>query len=456
MSLQIFDSISAIFGNTSPSPQQTRGYGQQGDNHYRGRAPERSHQDEEERGPSVDNMERDETSEREDLLDQHVAYFMKHHPEVHTKHNLVRVRPGVYNFDGREITVEWFYSEDPEQPGYLIAVDGPLRQPFADYMQDNENGIYYDDKRLGRSSLSLIPKGKRLSFGDGNKVYSRLEAMKVAKEQALVRERAADYVKDGMQVPQYELMSKYKKTISQKLGERRQRPTGPMMVPEPEVQAPQQQQAPAEAPLPVQPPPAAAAAAPPKSRASGKQTHGAPKYCANHNETTKRKKTKPKNLPCSSCQTVIQTNYVEFTICPTCSENDHRCMCCGCPAVGTSAPAPAQAPSSPMNARASRSPQPGKSPQSPQLAPMSPMNLFGMPDLFGGSAKAAPSPGMQRPSSGMLPQPQNNAFASSNAYASTNAYAQPQPMASQNPYASQNAFASYNPMASQNAYVGRR
>merc|ERR1719436_1622178 len=47
-------------------------------------------------------------------------------------------------------------------------------------------------------------------------MYSRLEAMKVAKEQALVREKAANYVKDGREVPQ-DLMMKYKKTIQQKL-----------------------------------------------------------------------------------------------------------------------------------------------------------------------------------------------------------------------------------------------
>ena len=36
-----------------------------------------------------------------------------------------------------------------------------------------------------------------MSFNDTHKVYSRLEAMKVAKEQANMRERAAEYIKDG-------------------------------------------------------------------------------------------------------------------------------------------------------------------------------------------------------------------------------------------------------------------
>merc|ERR1740117_283424 len=47
-------------------------------------------------------------------------------------------------------------------------------------------------------------------------MYNRLEAMKVAKEQALVREKAADYIRDGQEVPE-NLMYKYKKTISHKL-----------------------------------------------------------------------------------------------------------------------------------------------------------------------------------------------------------------------------------------------
>jgi len=396
----------------------------------------------------------DETcdSSREDLLDQHVAYFMKQHPEVHSKHTLVRTRPGVYNFDGREISVEWQYSDEAEQPGYLIAVDGPLRQPFADYMEDNENGVTYDDKRLGKSALSQVPKGKRLSFGDSNKAYSRLEAMKVAKEQALIREKACEYACAGMAVPQHELMAKYNKTISQKLGGRGQRPTGP----QPENQ--QMAQAPAEAPVASPPPsasptPQTSPAPSPKASGNGKQqTHGAPKYCAKHDETQKRKKCKPKNLPCSSCQTVIQTNYVEFTICPTCSEKDHRCMCCGCAAVGHAAPPPQTAPSSPMHARGS----PQQRRHSKEAAHMSPMNLFGMPDIFSAGAKAQTSPEpaafngtpgtiIQSPWAGlgqMMPA-QNNAFVSSNGYASQ------APVASQNAYASQNAFASYNPTAPQ-------
>jgi len=272
-------------------------------------------------------------------------------------------------------------------------------------------------------------------------VYSRLEAMKVAKEQALVREKAAEYARGGMLVPQDELMNKYNKTISQKLGEKRQRAA-------PREQAPAEQaEAPVAAPV-VAPPPAAIgcppegsspAATPNRSKA---QTHGAPKYCANHNDTTKRKKCKPQNLPCSTCQTLIQTNYVEFTLCPTCSEKDHRCMCCGNAAVGA-APSPSpqagnnQPVASPMN-NVRSSPQSNKQSPSAVASSMSPMNLFGMPDLFNADAKGTPSQ-----------QIQGGAGAIFNSYAATNPMAAASP---QNVYSSQNAFASYN-ASPQNAFA---
>lgn len=160
-------------------------------------------------------------ADKEDLLDQHVAYYLRHHPDVHRKNALVRKRPGVYELNNREVLVEWQYATEPGGQGHLVVLDGPLRQPFAHYMEMNETSAEYDTNSLQtKSALHMIPKEKRMSFGDQNKVYTRLEAMKVAKEQALVRETAADYVKSGKDVPG-ELMTKYKKTIAQKLGPNR-------------------------------------------------------------------------------------------------------------------------------------------------------------------------------------------------------------------------------------------
>jgi len=156
-------------------------------------------------------------ADKEDLLDQHVGYYLRHHPHIHALHAITRKRPGFYDLDGREIKVEWQYATEPGGQGFLVALDGPLRQPFADYMEMTEANAEYDSQGIGsRSALHSIPKEKRMSFHDQHKMYNRLEAMKVAKEQALVREKAADYVKDGREVPG-DLMTKYKKTIQQKL-----------------------------------------------------------------------------------------------------------------------------------------------------------------------------------------------------------------------------------------------
>jgi hypothetical protein len=431
-------------------------------------------------------------TEREDLLDQHVAYFMRHHPQVQQKHTFVRTRPGVYNFDGREIQVEWHYCEEPDQPGYLIVIDGPLRQPFADYMANNEKGICYDDKRLAKSKLEQQSKAQRLSFGDANKMYTRLEAMKVAKEQAVIREKAAEYAHGGYAVPQQELMERYKKTISQKLGERRQRPE-----PKKEEQMPELKM-PAEAPVavPVVAPPAPEPRAPaPPPTAHSKETHGNPKYCSRHNTSDKRKKCAPEKKACTKCHNKIQTNYAEFSLCPHCSNSDNRCMCCGAPSEGAEAKAAkgerhgnprycaehnkserrkkcapekkpcsncgtsiqtnykmfslcpacserdnrcmccgsravnAEAPSTAMHMQSSPQNNDALNTSAPSGA-----NLFGMPNLFGDLQ------GAQR-----MPQ-QNNAYATNNVFMSQNPMASG--MASQNPMASQNYYV--NPMTSQN------
>jgi hypothetical protein len=157
------------------------------------------------------------TADTEDLLHQNVQYYLKKHPRVRERHTLARIRQGVYELDGREVDVEWHYATSPDTKGYLVVVDGPLRQPLSDYMEDTEANAQYDGKDFGWSHLQTIPQEKRISFNDNNTAYSRLEAMKVAKEQAIFRERAATYVKDGRDVPG-ELLTKYNKTIDMKLG----------------------------------------------------------------------------------------------------------------------------------------------------------------------------------------------------------------------------------------------
>lgn len=170
---------------------------------------------------------------QDDLLDQHVAYYLRHHPEIHSQHSIHRLRAGVYALDRREVHMEWQHVENTSRQGFLVIVDGPLRQPFADYMEMTEKNAEYDFKSCHVGSLHSIPKEQRMSFHDNDKVYTRLEAMKVAAEQAAFREKHADYVKEGTEVPD-DLMMKYKKTVQQKLGQQTPQRSAYVMTPPPD------------------------------------------------------------------------------------------------------------------------------------------------------------------------------------------------------------------------------
>lgn len=193
----------------------------------------------------------------EDLLDQHVNYYLRKRPEVCSRHTISRNRQGVYQLDGREVEIQWQYSSQPGGQGFLVVVDGPLRQPFTDYMENTEANASWEGQDIGTSSLHLIPRERRISFNDTHKVYNRLEAMKVAKEQALFREKAANFVKEGQTVPR-ELMVKYKKNIQLKLGQNR-RPANPREREDLPLEAPEAPPAPV---APVAPVASAAPAAP--------------------------------------------------------------------------------------------------------------------------------------------------------------------------------------------------
>merc|ERR1719247_2835512 len=65
-----------------------------------------------------------------------------------------------------------------------------------------------------------------------------------------------------------------------------------------------------------------------------------PCYCDLHDEPGKRRKAEPRPCQCSSCKIPLQTNYVDFELCPTCSRQELRCMCCGAGASVASAQLP--------------------------------------------------------------------------------------------------------------------
>lgn len=153
----------------------------------------------------------------EDLIHQHVLYFLRQNQRTASLHTVQRLSRGFYDIDGHQVDVEWQHHQELGQPGHLVVVDGPLRQPFADYLERSEANAEYDTHTIAKTSaLHHVPKERRMTFDDTHKKYSRLEAMKVAKEQANIREKAADYTKEGRQVPD-DLVRKYNKALRQKL-----------------------------------------------------------------------------------------------------------------------------------------------------------------------------------------------------------------------------------------------
>lgn len=137
-------------------------------------------------------------SEQDDLLDQHVAWYLKHHESVYAINAVQRKMPGVYVINGREVRVEWQHGRGPGQKECLMVVDGPLRQPFAHYMLGSEEDCdYARECPVSTSALNTLPPEKRMSFPSEGKVNDRLEAMRIAKQQASAREKAAQQVMDG-------------------------------------------------------------------------------------------------------------------------------------------------------------------------------------------------------------------------------------------------------------------
>jgi hypothetical protein len=156
-----------------------------------------------------------------DILDQHVEYYISQHSRLSASNQIQRKRPGCYEIYGREVKLDWEHDDPNGGDGFLVVIDGPLRQAFGDYVEKRSGNAKYTSKGLHQTNLHMIPKDARMSFPeDPKKKYSRLEAMKVAKEQMIVREKAAGYVNAGNEVPS-DIADTYNKAIDAKLGKSR-------------------------------------------------------------------------------------------------------------------------------------------------------------------------------------------------------------------------------------------
>lgn len=162
-------------------------------------------------------------SDPEDLVDVKIAEYFKANPHTYLRTRVARARPGVYCIYGREIVVEFEESAGldrlMDKPGELLVKDGPLKQPFADYLAMKDTTAEYNGSVFqAKNNLQTIPKECRMTFNDPGQNYGRIDAMKVAKEQAFVREAAAKMLTQGQAPATNRLMAKYEKTLDMKLG----------------------------------------------------------------------------------------------------------------------------------------------------------------------------------------------------------------------------------------------
>lgn len=148
-------------------------------------------------------------------INRRMQQFLKQNPSVMQHHRIFRAEDNVYEIDGKRVRLDW--QGRPGQVGRLLVMDGPLRQPLPDYLAQGETNAEYDSSGIEKTtSLHHVPKDRRMTFNDSHKRYSRLDSMKVAKEQAAFREKAANYTKEGRHVPT-DLYKSYDRSVAQKL-----------------------------------------------------------------------------------------------------------------------------------------------------------------------------------------------------------------------------------------------
>merc|ERR1719482_1800026 len=105
--------------------------------------------------------------------------------------------PGTYIIAGRALEVYLLPAEDEEEEPVLMIRDGPLRQPFLDYVFDTGRNEEFEEV-VSSNALHAVPDRMRLPVQDLEPTNDRLVAMRRAKEEAKKREdHAAGLVRNG-------------------------------------------------------------------------------------------------------------------------------------------------------------------------------------------------------------------------------------------------------------------
>lgn len=396
-------------------------------------------------------------SERDKVLDQHVVYYLKNHPEFYDKHNLVRVRESVYKIDGREISVDWHHPDNDGEQGHLLVIDGNLRQPFADYVQGTGLNIEKVDKRGRKVNAAKCqqpaeaptPVPVQAGQTHGTPMYCPNHDASEKRKKTKARELACKSCGETIQTNYAEFC--LCPTCSH--GQQRCMCCGSNASPSahgPSIQDPMRHlqglNSALKDPLSATTMNFNSALKDPlgattmnfgglleASQDKAPAKHGQPVYCARHNQSDRRKKTKPRDMECTHCGKSIQTNYVDFCLCPGCSQEQQRCMCCGDRA---SASAPAAARSSSQNIYPPRQSRMSTTSQPPPSTTTRPSGVAGL------LSSAWPT--------GLFSSPPPQTVSSQDRY---NAYASQKPMSAQHPNRGL-SFVSvappYNPMATYN------
>jgi hypothetical protein len=127
-------------------------------------------------------------------IDDHIQQLRRDYPAL-VQHSVVCTKKGVYQIAGRAVEVYFDYDEDEDI--ILMVRDGPLTQPFLDYVFDTGEN---EDFEVVTSSTNLqtLPEHARLQVPDSAPSDCRLTSMRTAKTQAAQREAHAKLmVKSG-------------------------------------------------------------------------------------------------------------------------------------------------------------------------------------------------------------------------------------------------------------------
>lgn len=81
----------------------------------------------------------------------------------------------------------------------------------------------------------------------------------------------------------------------------------------------------------------------PAVREAAPEAPAKPVYCRAHDTREKRRKVDPRLKECQGCSVQVCSNYEDFSLCPSCSDRDQKCLCCGISTLDTP-PKPAPPP----------------------------------------------------------------------------------------------------------------